>query len=251
MSEYHLHLDPGAVGRYVLLPGDPGRCEKIAGYFDKPEFVGQNREYRVYSGYLLNEKVSVCSTGIGGPSAAIAMEELIHIGADTFLRVGTCGGIAMDVLPGDVVIALSAVRQDGTSFEYAPAGYPATADFHLTTSLYEAARALEIPAHVGVVQAKDSFYGQHDPDSMPVAAHLNELWSAYKRLGVLASEMESAALYCVAAARGVRCGAAFHVVWNQTRRDAGLIDENALDPDRCIRTAIEALRLQIRKDQAK
>lgn len=251
MSEYHLKTQAEKIGRYVLLPGDPGRCEKIAAYFENPEFISQNREYRIYSGTLEGEKVSVCSTGIGGPSAAIALEELVHCGANTFIRVGTCGGISMDVVPGDVVIALSAVRQDGTSFEYAPEGYPATADFELTISLNDAAQTLGVPHHVGVVQAKDSFYGQHDPDSMPVAPKLYALWDAYKRLNVLCSEMESAALFCVAAARRVRCGAVFHAVWNQERRSAGLIDPDAFDTDLCIRVAIEALKTRIRKDKAK
>ena len=100
-KQFHIHCVEGDVGRYVLLPGDPGRCAAIAQHFDNPQFVAQNREYTVYTGTLLGEKVSVCSTGIGGPSAAIAMEELHAIGADTFVRVGTCGGIDLNVRSGD------------------------------------------------------------------------------------------------------------------------------------------------------
>ena len=129
-SERQLHIDlvPGDVGKYVLLPGDPGRCEKIAKYFDNPVHVRTNREYVTYTGTLLGEKVSVCSTGIGGASASIAMEELANVGADTFLRVGTCGGIDLDVKSGDVVIATGAIRMEGTSREYAPIEFPAVAD---------------------------------------------------------------------------------------------------------------------------
>ena len=108
-KQFHIHCVEGDVGRYVILPGDPGRCEKIAALFDNAHFVAQNREYTIYTGTLLGEKVSVCSTGIGGPSASIAMEELHNIGADTFIRVGTCGGIDLDVRSGDVVVATGAV----------------------------------------------------------------------------------------------------------------------------------------------
>ncbi len=219
--EFHINCRSGDVGRYCILPGDPGRCASIAALFDGAELVAQNREYTVYSGALLGEKVSVCSTGIGGPSAAIAMEELTNIGADTFIRVGTCGGIALSVQSGDIVVATGAVRQEGTSREYAPIEYPAVPDFTLTAALIDAAKALGKTCHAGVVQCKDSFYGQHSPGRMPVSGELLAKWEAWKRLGVKASEMESAALFTVAAARGVRCGSCFHVIWNQERRCPG------------------------------
>ena len=138
-EEFHLKIKTGDVGKYVLLCGDPGRCEKVAKYFDEPEFVGSNREYTIYTGYLDGEKVSVCSTGIGGPSAAIAMEELIHCGANTFIRVGTSGGMAVDVMGGDLVIGTGAIRMEGTSKEYAPIEYPAVADYQVVQALAEAA----------------------------------------------------------------------------------------------------------------
>lgn len=250
MPQYHLHIEKGDVGRYVILPGDPGRCEKIAAYFENPVHLSTHREYTIYTGTLCGEKVAVCSTGIGGPSAAIAMEELFACGADTFLRVGTCGGISKAVKPGDLVIAQSAVRQDGTSYEYAPEGYPATADFNLCLSLRDAANSLSLPHHIGVVQAKDSFYGQHAPERMPVSDALLAKWEAYKRLGVLASEMECAALFCVAATLGARCGCVLNTVWNQTRRDLGIIDPDVHDTDAAIRCGIEALKLFIRKERA-
>lgn len=247
--QFHINCLPGDVGRYCLLPGDPGRCEKIAKYFDDPVHVMTNREYVTYTGTLLGEKVSVVSTGIGGPSASIAMEELANLGADTFIRVGTCGGIQLDVKSGDVVIATGAVRMEGTSREYAPIEFPAVADFGVTSALVEAAGSLGKRWHAGVVQCKDSFYGQHSPRTMPVSYELLNKWEAWKRLGVKASEMESAALFTVAAYRGVRCGSVFHVVWNQERNAAGLDMTRDEDTDSAIRVGVEALKLLIQRDR--
>lgn len=248
-KQFHIHCNAGDVGRYVFLPGDPGRCESIAAYFDEPVHIGMNREFNIYTGKLCGEKVSVCSTGIGGPSAAIAMEELVAIGADTFIRIGTCGGIAMDVLPGDVVIATGAVRFEHTSQEYAPIEFPAVADFSVTAALNDAAARLGYRRHTGVVQCKDSFYGQHAPEKSPVHYELLQKWEAWKRLGVKASEMESASLFVVAAALGVRCGSCFHAVWNQEREKAGLDMPMSEDTTAAIRVGIEAMKQLIAADQ--
>lgn len=247
--QYHINCSTGDVGRYCILPGDPGRCESIAAYFDHPVHVGQNREYNTYTGTLLGEKVSVVSTGIGGPSAAIALEELKLIGADTFIRVGTCGGIRLDVCSGDIVIATGAIRQEGTSREYAPLEFPAVPDYEVLTALVDAAKGAGKRFHAGVVQCKDSFYGQHAPDRMPISYELEQKWAAWKRLGVLASEMESAALFTVSAALGVRCGSVFHVIWNQEREKAGLDQTETHDVDAAIVLGIEALKLLILRDR--
>ena len=249
--QFHIKCKAGDVGRYVILPGDPGRCEKIAAYFDNPYKVSSNREYTVYTGTLLGEKVSVCSTGIGGPSAAIAMEELTAIGADTFIRVGTCGGIDIRVQADDVVIATAAVRQEGTSLQYAPIEFPAVACYEVQTALVDAAKALGKPWHAGVVQAKDSFYGQHSPERMPVSYELMFKWEAWKRLHVLASEMESAALFCCAAALGVRCGSCFHVIWNQEREAAGLDQKESHDLQAAIEVGVTAIKILIEADRLK
>lgn len=248
--QFHIKCKEGDVGRYCILPGDPGRCEKIAAYFDDPVKVQSNREYTTYTGTLLGEKVSVCSTGIGGPSAVIAMEELAAIGADTFIRVGTCGGIALQVQSDDVVIATGAVRHEGASREYAPIEFPAVSDYHVQEALVAAAKALGKPWHAGVVQCKDSFYGQHDPRRMPVSYELQNKWEAWKRLGVLASEMESAALFCCASALGVRCGSCFHVIWNQEREAAGLDQKESHDLAAAIEVGVEALKRLIQEDRA-
>jgi len=251
VKQFHICCSEGDVGRYVLLPGDPGRCELIASYFDNPRKVVSNREYTTYTGTLLGEKVSVTSTGIGGPSAVIAMEELVTIGADTFVRVGTCGGINLKVLPGDVVVATGAVRHEGASREYAPIEFPAVSDYAVQQALVQAARNLGKPWHAGVVQCKDSFYGQHDPARMPVSYELQAKWEAWKRLGVLCSEMESAALFCCAAALGVRCGSCFHVIWNQEREAAGLPQVETHDLHAAVEVGIEALKLLIEQDREK
>ena len=249
--QYHIHCAQGEVGRYVILPGDPGRCPSIAALFDNPVKVAQNREYTTYTGTLLGEKVSVCSTGIGGPSASIAMEELHQLGADTFIRTGTCGGIDINVKSGDVVVATGAIRYEHTSLEYAPIEFPAVPDYEVLTALVEAAKALGKPWHAGVVQCKDSFYGQHDPARMPVSYELEAKWEAWKRLGVLASEMESAALFTAATALDVRCGSAFHVIWNQEREKAGLPQEESEDVTLSVKLGIEAVKRLILADRAK
>ena len=248
--EYHIHCRQGDVGRYCILPGDPGRCEAIASHFDNPVHIGMNREFNIYTGTLLGEKVTVCSTGIGGPSASIAMEELHHLGADTFIRVGTCGGIDLDVLPGDIVIATGAVRYEHTSMEYAPIEFPAVADFDVTCALKAAGDQLKYRTHTGIVQCKDSFYGQHGPEKSPVSYELLQKWEAWKRLGVKASEMESAAMFVIASALGVRCGSCFHVVWNQERERLGMTMPMTEDTQSAISTAVEALKILIKKDQA-
>ena len=249
--QFHIHCKQGDVGRYVFLPGDPGRCEAIAGFFDNPVHVSRNREYNIYTGTLLGEKVSVCSTGIGGPSASIAMEELTAIGADTFIRVGTCGGIALDVQPGDVVVATGAIRFEHTSMEYAPIEFPAVPDFGIAAALKAAGEDLGYRVHTGVVQCKDSFYGQHSPEKSPVYYELLQKWESWKRLGVKASEMESAALFVVAAALGVRCGSCFHVVWNQEREKAGLYMPMTEDTSGAVKVGIEAMKRLIRQDQSR
>ena len=247
--QYHVGLGPGMVGRYVLLPGDPKRCQKIAAYFEEPQLMADSREYVTYTGLLDGVKVSVTSTGIGGPSASIAMEELTRCGADTFVRVGTCGGMQQDILGGDLIIATGAVRMEGTSREYAPLEFPAVADLEVVNALAAAARELGAKSHIGVVQCKDSFYGQHEPEVKPVSYELLNKWEAYIRCGVLASEMESAALFVVASCLRVRCGTVLLTVANQERAKAGLSNPQAHDTDLAIRTGIEALRRLIAQDK--
>ena len=246
---YHIQVAPGEVGRYVILPGDPKRCVKIAQYFDDPVKIADSREYVTYTGTLDGVKVSVTSTGIGGPSASIAMEELVQAGADTFIRVGTCGGMDIDVKGGDVVIATGAIRMEGTSKEYAPIEFPAVADFDIVNALVASAKELGVTYHTGVVECKDSFYGQHSPETKPVSYELLNKWEAWLRLGTKASEMESAALFVVANALKVRCGSNFLVVANQERAKQGLDNPLVHDTDLAVRVTIGALRHLIAADK--
>ncbi|MBQ3654408.1 MAG: uridine phosphorylase [Synergistaceae bacterium] len=241
MKQYHIALSENDAGKYCILPGDSGRCEKIAQYLEDPHFVASNREFTTWAGTLKGERVLVTSTGIGGPSAAIAMEELAALGANTFIRVGTCGGINMNVKSSDVVIPTASVRFDGTGNEYAPIEFPAAADFGVVRALVDSAQELGERWHTGIVQCKDSFYGQHSPSRMPVSYELLNKWEAWKKLGVLASEMESSALFVVASALGVRCGTVLNVIWNQERKAAGYNEPDDFDTDRGIRTAVKAM----------
>ena len=245
--QYHIQVAPGEVGRYVILPGDPKRCALIAKYFDNPVQVADNREYITITGTLDGKKVSVTSTGIGGPSAAIAIEELVRCGADTFIRVGTCGGMQEDVLSGDIVIASGAIRMDGTGREYAPIEYPAVSDFEVTSALGQAAEELNMRFHIGVTQSKDSFYGQHSPETMPVSYELENKWNAWLRMGCLASEMESATLFIVGSFHRVRVGSVCMVMANQERARKNLPNPIVHDTDAAIRTAIQAVRILISK----
>ena len=247
-KQFHIHCTEGDVGRYVFLPGDPGRCESIAAHFDNPVHVGMNREYNIYTGTLLGQKVSVCSTGIGGPSAAIAMEELTAIGADTFIRIGTCGGIDLDVMPGDIVVATGAIRYEHTSMEYASLEFPAVPNLDVAVALKSASEELGYRTHTGVVQCKDSFYGQHAPERSPVYYELQQKWESWKRLGVKASEMESAALFVIASALGVRCGSCFHAIWNQEREKLGMSMPMTEDTSGAVRVGIEAMKRIIAAD---
>jgi len=247
--QMHIACVPGDVGRYVILPGDPARCKAIAAHFEGAVHVATNREYTIYTGTLDGVKVSVCSTGIGGASAAIAIEELCNIGADTFIRVGTCGGIDLPVQAGDVVVATGAVRYEHTTCEYAPIEYPAVADLDVTIALRQACQNLGASYHVGVTHCKDSFYGQRSPQDSPVYYELLAKWESWKRLRVKSSEMETAALFVVGGYRGARCGSVLHVAWNQEREAAGLDQNRTHDTEVAIKVAVEAIRLLIKQDK--
>ena len=252
-KQYHIGAGPEDVGKYVILPGDPKRCAVIAKYLDDAKLTADNREFITYTGTLEGERVSVTSTGIGGPSASIALEELVNCGAHTFIRVGTCGGMQEEILGGDIAIPTGAIRMEGTSKEYAPIEFPAVPNLTVTTALVAAAKQMGARYHTGVVQCKDSFYGQHQPEKSPVGYELVNKWQAWLDLGCIASEMESAALFVVGAYRRVRVGSLFLVVANQERARKGLSNVQVHDVEPAIRVAVEAMRkliLQDRKEAA-
>jgi len=247
--QYHLQCGPGDVGGYVLLPGDPARCARIAERFEAARLVAANREFTTWSGRLDGTPVSVTSTGIGGPSAAIAVEELCNLGAHTLVRVGTCGGMQPQVRWGDLVIAQAAVRDEGTTAQYVPPGYPAIAHVDVVHALRVAAAERLGGHHVGLVQSKDSFYGEMEPARMPVSAELQSRWQAWITAGVLASEMECAAVFVVAAVRRARAGAALVCV-NETPLQREMPPPSELPLDALIDTAVDALRRMIARDRA-
>lgn len=248
--QFHLRIKEGEIGKYVILCGDPGRVEKIAAFLDDSSFLVENREYKLFNGYINGEKVTVASTGIGGPSAAICVEELIKCGAHTFIRVGTSGGIKQDVVGGDLVLALAAVKNDGTSKEYLPIDYPAAADFWVLKALADEAEKLCDKSfgnnfHVGIVQSKDSFYGETNPETMAIDYELKNRWSAYVKLGCLTSEMECAAIFSVAQTRRVRAGAVLLAIWNVENEKSPVV----MDTTRAIQCAVNAIGSLITQDK--
>ena len=249
LLQYHIKLKEGDVARYVLLPGDPKRVGYIAKFLDNPELKADYREYVTITGKYKGVDVSVTSTGIGGPSASIAMEELIKVGADTFLRVGTCGGMNMDVLPGDVVIVNGAIKGGGTMDNYIPKEFPCVPNIEVLEAMIEGAEKVKTRTHVGVVQCKDAFYAQHAPESMAVDKELLYKWDSYIKAGCLASEMESATLFAVGAAKNVRTGAAMLVLHNQERIKNNINDPKDYTGEEAIDLIIESIKVLIEKDR--
>jgi len=250
---FHLHIQQGDIGRYVLLPGDPGRCEKIAAHFDSPVFVAQNREYVAWTGSLLGEKVSVVSTGIGCPSTAIAVEELVEAGADTFIRVGSSGAMQPEVRMGDVAIITGAIRDEGTTSHYLPMEFPAIAHPEVVSALRQAAEKLGFSHHVGISQSKDSFYGEVERTRMPIAAHLGERWKAWVAGGAVCSEMEASVIFILSSIYRKRAGGAMLIINNADLAELAPGDEAKqmaeFDAERVIRVAVEGLKILIQKDK--
>ncbi|MFW5713147.1 MAG: nucleoside phosphorylase [Brevefilum sp.] len=248
--QYHIQMKKGDVGRYVFLPGDPGRTEKIASYFDDPELIAYNREYKTYTGTLLGEKVSVTSTGIGCPSTAIAVEELIKIGADTFIRIGTSGGMQPGTRTGDVAIVNSAIRDEGTTLHYMPPEFPALADVDVVTAMRSGAEKVGIPYRVGPTQSKDSFFGEVEPDRMPVANRLNRRWKAWIDGGAICSEMEASSIFIISAIHRTRAGGVMLMASLEGNEDPQ--EREALwDINRAISVAVEGLKILIEQDKKK
>lgn len=243
--QYHVKVKAGDVGRYVLLPGDPGRVEKIAAYLDEPHFVSQNREHMVWSGMLLGEMVSVVSTGMGCPSTAIAVEELIKVGADTFIRVGTSGAMQPYIQLGDVVVVTAAIRDEGTTRQYLPIEYPAVADIQVVNALAAAAETLGARYHLGVSHSKDNFYGEIETDRMPMAEELKFKWKAWVAGGAISSEMEASALFILGSIYRKRTGAVLTIIGS----DTATLNARKTSPDLMIQVAIEAVKKLIIQDK--
>lgn len=246
----HIGLEPGEVGRYVFLPGSPERTEKIAAYFDNPKEIAYNREFRTFVGELDGVKVAVTSTGIGGPSAAIAVEELHQCGADTMLRVGTCASTSEKVSLGDVVIPNGAVRMEGVSTHYLPIEYPAVPDFQVVKAVEQAAQKLEFPYNVGVTITKASFYTQTTPETKPVGPELVYKWQAYEKGGATNTSMECSILFLIGASLGIRTSSVMISATNFGEYSNDAEDYPSGWEERGIEVGIEAMKIMIRKDKA-
>ncbi|WP_418493870.1 nucleoside phosphorylase [Enterocloster sp.] len=245
----HIGLEKGQIGRYVFLPGSPERTEKIAAYFENPKEIAYNREFRTFVGQLNGVDVAVTSTGIGGPSAAIAVEELYQCGADTMMRVGTCASVSPKVSIGDIVIPNGAVKMEGVSHHYLPVEFPSVPDFQMLKAIEQAAINLGLPYDVGVTITKASFYTQTSPQTKPVGPELIYKWEAYKKGGASSTSMECAPLFAVGASLGIRTSC---VMASATNYKSGKVKEGSEKvnvEDRAIRTAIEAMKIIIREDQ--
>lgn len=246
----HIQCTAGEVGQYAFLPGAPERVEKIACLLENPHPVAHNREFLTWGGSLDGMPVTVTSTGIGGPSAAIAIEELAALGVHTFIRVGTCGAIQDDLTPGSLILPTAAIRKGGGAQEYMPLAFPAAASFEVLAALRQAAQRRQFPSHTGVVESKDSYYGQHEPERMPVASWLAEQWHAWKAAGALASEMECATLFILGAVLHVRVGAVLLLVRNKEHeKKEHLPAKRVTDTAPAVETAVDAMRALIRADR--
>ncbi|MFW9962182.1 MAG: nucleoside phosphorylase [Candidatus Sifarchaeia archaeon] len=227
--EYHIGIAPGEIPELVLLPGDPDRAQDIAmKYFDEPREITKKREYWSFKGKWKGVEVAVCSTGIGCPSAAIALEELVKVGCTTFLRVGTCGAISRAIQSGDLVIFTGSVRDDGTSRQYVPIEFPAVADPEMVLALIEAAQSTGGKFHVGIGHSKDAFYSEH-PDFVADPEGTRRKWESMRKSRVLATEMEAAALFVIGHLRGVKVGTVCVVIGENVEKEAKIEGKPPLD----------------------
>ena len=244
----HTNLTRSEVGRYAFLPGSPQRVERIARYLDNPKFVKVNREHETWEGYLEGEKVLVTSTGMGGPSTAIALEELVELGADTFIRVGSCATVSENCNRGDIVIPSSCVRMEGTALHYGPLEYPAVPDLEVFDEIRKAAGKYDYNSVAGTVISRDGFYSQYDEFDKPSAYYIKPKWEAYKRLGAIATEMEAATLFVAASSLNVRSGAIMVCAtdFKKVNKTYPMDYET-----RAIEIAVDAMRQLILKDKNK
>lgn len=245
-TQYHIRCKSSDVGRYVFLPGDPDRVPKIGKLWDSATEISKHREYRVWSGSVGGVKVSACSTGIGCPAAAIALEELAAIGADTFIRVGSCGALRSEARPGDLAIATGAVRLDGTSRQYVGLEYPAVPSYDVTLALIESAERLGFRYHLGYTASADSFYvGQGRPGFHQYLPTTSEkIVSSLAAARVLSFEMEASTIFTLSGIYGLRSGCVCAIYANRITDEFRIAGE-----EETCRTAVEAVRILSRWDK--
>lgn len=206
----HIKCKQGDIAKIVLLPGDPGRVEKIIKYWDSSRKISFNREFLVYTGKYKNIPISVCSTGVGCPGAAIAVEELANLGAETFIRIGTCGGLKKEIKSGDLIIPTAAIRAEGTTAEYIDPLFPAIADGEITQALVEAAKEKKYPYFQGIDRTHDAFY-EHIDNIARWGNFLKDERMKKWPVPLVSSEMECSVIFLVALLRGLKAGAVLSV----------------------------------------
>ena len=221
---FHLGLTQEQLcgAQLAIVPGDPARVEKIAQVMNNARFLANHREFTSWLAELDGYSIVICSTGIGGPSTSIAIEELAQLGIRTFLRIGTTGAIQPHIKVGDVLVTTAAVRLDGASLHFAPLAFPAVADFECTTALVNSARAANVPLHIGITASSDTFYpGQerYDTYSGRVVSALQGSMAQWQAMGVMNYEMESATLFTMCASQGLRAGMVAGVIVNRTQQE--------------------------------
>jgi len=247
-KKYHVGLAKGDVGEYVLVPGDPFRTPMVAKHLEGAREVAFSREYRTFTGGVDGVPVSTMSTGMGGPSVAIGVEELAELGVHTFLRVGTCGAAQPEIKMGDLVIAIGSVRSEGTPDGYVPKEYPAIASLEVVNALVDAASAAGVPYHVGVIRSVDALYSDLMPERMPRPQHLRDELDMWSRAGILSNDMETSTLFVVSRLRKLRAGTI-----NLCVDELGAGEIHHLDPsymDRMLKVAVDAIRLLIARDKS-
>lgn len=245
----HIGISEGEIGRYVFIPGSVERVKLIAQYFNHPKELVHHREYLTYVGELCGEKVAVTSTGIGGPSAAIAVEELYQCGADTMMRIGSCASTAEQVKIGTVVIPKGAVRMEGTGSHYLPVEFPAVPDYTSFKALKQAAIESGYPFDTGITITKDSFYTEVSPETKPVYPELKWKWEAYEKAGATSTSMECSVLFLVGASLGIRMSSVMISATNY-RHYSNDDDDYPRDYEqRAIEVGISAMCKLIRADQ--
>jgi len=241
MKQYHTQTELGEVGRYVLMPGDPGRVPLIAARLENAVHIATNREYVTYTGWLEGEKVSVTSTGIGCPSSAIAVEELYRSGADTFIRVGTSGSLQPGTKSNDLAVVTGAIRHEGTSSHYMPIEFPAVCDLEIVQAMRSAVERLGVRYQVGISHSKDSFSGEVEPERSANSEQLKDLWRAWQIGGAICSEMEISTICIVSSILRARAGGIM-----------AMHGEGEFGPlDGLIVAAVESVRELIKMDKAK
>ncbi|EKE69210.1 uridine phosphorylase [Gallaecimonas xiamenensis] len=241
MGKFHLGIDAQALdgATLAIVPGDPARVERIASLLDEPQFLAAQREFTIWRGKLAGQSIIVCSTGIGGPSTSIAVEELAQLGIRTFLRIGTTGAIQPDIAVGSIIVTTGSVRLDGASQHFAPLEFPAVADFECTEALVSASRALGVKPVIGVTASSDTFYpGQerYDTYSGRVVQRFQGSLKEWQAMGVLNYEMESATLLTMCASQGLKAGCVAGVVVNRTQQEI---------PDEAMLAQTEALAIKV------